>query len=84
MTVHYVKKLINCLQTCWKVLIYLYRKGVLLKMESSLNDVKRTKNYKQSEIDILMSCLEPKKNIIECKQTRCSYTKRKGSSMSED
>lgn len=53
-------------------------------MEPSQNDVKRTKNFKQSETDILMSCLEPKKNIFECKKPRCSYTKRKGSSMSEN
>lgn len=31
-----------------------------------------------------MSCLELKKKIIECKKTRCSYTKIKGSSMRED
>lgn len=35
----------------------------------SQKDVKRSKNYKQSEIDILISCFEPKKNIIECKKS---------------
>lgn len=54
-----------CLQTYLKGLIRLCRKRVLLKIESSQKDVKRSQNFKLSEIDIiLLPCLEPKKNSV--------------------